>query len=71
VDGADLDGADWSALIQPLGEGDFELRGLLTTLDAIDFAGPVAFQGYGIRRPAREVLAATMAAWRSAHTSPR
>ena len=66
VNGADLDGTDWRTLIRPLGEGTFELRGLLTTLDALGFSGPVGLQGFGLDRPAREHLTQSMAAWRAA-----
>ncbi len=67
VNGADLEGADWRTLIRPLGEGNFDLRGFLATLDALDFAGPVGLQGFGIDRPAPEHLAQSMATWRAAH----
>ena len=67
VNGADLAGEDWRTLIRPLGEGTFELRSLLATLDAIGFDGPVGLQAYGISRPPREHLAESMVAWRAAH----
>ncbi|MBK9129641.1 MAG: methyltransferase domain-containing protein [Phycisphaerales bacterium] len=67
VNGADLAGEDWRTLIRPLGEGTFELRTFLATLDAIGFDGPVGLQAYGINRPPQEHLAASMAAWRAAH----
>ena len=49
-------------------QGDFELRGFLGALDRIGFCGPIGLQGYGIARPAREHLAASMAAWRAAQS---
>lgn len=67
VNGADLAGDDWRTLIRPLGEGSFDLRGFLAKLDAIGFDGPVGLQAFGINRPPREHLAASMAAWRTAH----
>lgn len=66
VNGADLEGTDWRTLIRPLGEGNFDLRSFLGTLDALDFDGPVGLQGFGIDRPANEHLAQSMAAWRAA-----
>lgn len=66
VNGADLAGKDWGTLIRPLGEGDFDLRAFLAVLDAIAFAGPIGLQAYGITRPAREHLTASMAAWHAA-----
>lgn len=67
VNGADVEGEGWKDLIQPLGSGDHDLGGLLRVLDEVGFEGPVGLQAYGIRRPAREHLAASMAAWRGAH----
>ncbi len=66
VNGADVEGTDWRTLIRPLGEGNFDLRGLLATLHATSFDGPIGLQGFGIERPAREHLAQSMAAWRAA-----
>ncbi len=71
VNGADLAGDDWPTLIRPLGEGDFDLRGFLETLDELGFAGPIGLQGYGITRPAQEHLAASMLAWRAASATVR
>ena len=62
--GADRQGSDWRTLIRPLGDGDFDVGALLATLDAIGFAGPIGLQGFGIDRPAREHLTASMAAGR-------
>lgn len=69
IHGADRAGTDWSTLIRPLGEGDFDLRAFVLTLDAIGFDGPIGLQGYGIKRPAREHLTASMAAWRAAQSA--
>ncbi len=68
--GADVDGDDWPTLIRPLDEGDFGLAGLLTTLDAIGFDGPIGLQGFGIALPPREHLARSLVAWRAAHRQP-
>ena len=67
LNGADLDGTDWSTLIRPLGDGDFDLRRFLASLDAVGFTGPVGLQAFGITQPAREHLHRSMAAWRAAH----
>ena len=67
VNGCDLQGTDWSTLIRPLGDGDFDLRSLLTTLDAIEFDGPVGLQGFGLAGPARAHLQQSIAAWRAAN----
>lgn len=68
VNGADLDGKNWSTLIQPLGQGSWDLGPFLDLLDDVQFGGPVGLQGYGIRRPAAEHLAESMATWRAEMT---
>jgi len=67
VNGADTHGADWTALIRPLDEGDHSLRALLAALDALDFHGPVALQAFGLPLEPRAHLSRSMAAWRAAH----
>lgn len=71
IHGADRDDQDWSTLIRPLGEGSFAVDALLDALDAMGFEGPMALQGYGLRAPARENLAASIAAWRRLHERSR
>jgi len=66
VNGADIDGKNWSKLIQPLGQGSWDLGTFVDLLDELQFTGPIGLQGYGIRRPAAEHLAESMAAWRTA-----
>ena len=61
---------DWGRLIQPLGEGSLDVGRVLRCLDAIGYQGPVNLQCYQIKRPAREHLALSMAAWRKLHTNP-
>ena len=66
VNGAEVDGADWGQLIQPLDAGDHDLRGLLEALDEVGFGGSFGLQGYGVRLPPEVHLARSMAAWREA-----
>ena len=66
VNGAEIDGADWGQLIQPLDAGDHDLRGLLEALDEVGFGGSFGLQGYGVRLPPEVHLARSMAAWREA-----
>jgi hypothetical protein len=54
----------WSRLIRPLGDGSFDAGEVVRLLDDIGSRGPVGLQGYGIKRPAREHLAASMAGWK-------
>lgn len=64
INGADREGTDWSRLIQPLGEGDYDVYGLLKALRNLGFEGPIGFQGYGIKGDVHAVLKKTMDAWR-------
>lgn len=54
----------WNRLILPLGEGSYDVAAFLRKVRAAGYTGPIGFQGYGIKEPAREVLAKTMAAWK-------
>jgi sugar phosphate isomerase/epimerase len=65
VNGAAAKGSDWNTLIQPLDRGDYDLRPLLRTLDAIEYRGPIGLQAFGINLPPREHLARSMTAWRA------
>lgn len=51
--------------IAPLDEGDFDQAGLLRTLKAVGYKGPVGLQCYGLRSDAAEHLARSMAAWKN------
>jgi sugar phosphate isomerase/epimerase len=64
--GADtgVTGGNWGKLIQTLDKGTFDQVALLKKLKAIGFAGPIGFQGYGIKGTAEEILTPTMNAWR-------
>lgn len=61
---------DWARLIQPLGQGNFDVARLLRVLDQIGYAGPVGLQCYGIKQPAREHLAQSIKAWRAISVKP-
>lgn len=65
ADAGDTKTMGWDRLIQPLGEGSYDVAGFMNKVQAAGYAGPVGFQGYGIKREPREVLTKTMAAWRS------
>ena len=64
VNGADSEG-DWSRLIQPLGQGSFDVAEVLKKLKEIGYAGPVGLQHYGIKGDAREKLGQSIEAWRT------
>ncbi len=67
LNGADARGTELRQLIQPVGQGDFDLHLLLTTLDDVAFDGPIALQGYGLSGSVRDNLRASMTAWRALH----
>lgn len=52
---------DW---IQPLGQGSGDISGFLNHLRAIDYAGPVGLQCYGIGGDAKVHLEESMLAWK-------
>lgn len=67
INGADRDNPDpndWSRYIRPLGQGDFDVYGLLRTLRRLGFSGPVGLQGYGLKGSMEEHLRTAMKTWR-------
>ncbi|MEM6912309.1 MAG: TIM barrel protein [Verrucomicrobiota bacterium] len=71
VNGADAQGkqtGDWSRLILPVGQGDFELGRVLSQLDEMAYEGPITLQCYGLSEPAAAHLAASAEAWRKLTT---
>jgi sugar phosphate isomerase/epimerase len=64
ADAGDTKKLGWDRLIQPLGEGSYDVRGFLAKVKAAGFAGPIGFQGYAIKLESRELLTRTMRAWR-------
>lgn len=56
--------AAWAEFIQPLGEGNFDMAGLLKRLDELGYQGPFAFQTYSLNGPASEYLKQSMDAWK-------
>lgn len=66
INGADagVTGPKWQSLIQPLGQGSYDVMPILRKLTAIGFSGPIGFQGYGIKSDAKSILEPTIKAWR-------
>lgn len=62
INGADHEG-DWNRLIRPLGEGDFDVYGVLKTLKTLGYAGPIGLQCYNVQGDTRKNLEKSMAAW--------
>jgi sugar phosphate isomerase/epimerase len=66
LNGADSHPAErgWPQLIQPLGQGSYEVAIVLNKLRAIGFQGPVTLQCYNLKGDPRTHLAASMLAWK-------
>ena len=54
----------WDRLIQPLGQGDFDVKSVLKILKELGYKGPVGLQCYGIRGGPLDHLPQSMEAWR-------
>jgi sugar phosphate isomerase/epimerase len=63
INGADSGGANWSQLIQPLGQGSFDTYILLKELKDLGYFGPVGLQGFGIGGDVYQNLKQSMQAW--------
>ena len=61
--------SNWSKLIRPLDEGDFDVRSVLKQLADLHYLGPVGLQAYGVNLPPKENLERSMAAWRHLNAS--
>jgi sugar phosphate isomerase/epimerase len=70
ADAGDTTTMTWARLIQPLGAGTYDVAGFVRRLQAAGYDGPVGFQGYGIKSPARDVLTQTINAWREMSSAP-
>jgi sugar phosphate isomerase/epimerase len=69
INGADRSGG-WTELIRPLGEGNFDVAGFLTSLDRIGYTGPIGLQCYNLKSQPEEHLAKSFAVWRSYRGQP-
>ena len=65
ADTGDTQAMGWDRLIQPLGEGTYDVAGVMQTLWTLGYVGPVGFQGFGIAGDPRGVLAQSIKAWRA------
>ena len=64
INGADRQGRDWNALIQPLGRGDYDVTELVRTIAKAGYRGPFGIQCYGLKGDPGVYLKQSMAAWR-------
>jgi len=63
INGADHTG-DWDRLVQPLGQGAFDVAPVLRTLKRLGYEGPIGLQHYGIKGDAHKNLQQSMDGWR-------
>ncbi|MBI5394856.1 MAG: sugar phosphate isomerase/epimerase [Verrucomicrobia bacterium] len=66
INGADTGaaGGSWNRLIQPLGQGSFDVVAVLRKLRELRYQGPIGLQGYGVGLPPKENLTRSMEAWK-------
>jgi len=62
ISGADsgCKGKDWDVLIQRLDKGTFSVYNFVKTLDELGYAGPILFQGIGVKVTTYEILKASV-----------
>jgi sugar phosphate isomerase/epimerase len=65
INGADRQGRDWNTLIQPLGNGDYDVTELVRTITKAGYRGPFGIQCYGLKGDPGVYLKQSMAAWRA------
>lgn len=64
ADGGDTRSMEWNRLIQPLGEGSYDVVAFLSTLHASGYRGPIGLQGYGLAGDPSENLIKSFSAWK-------
>jgi sugar phosphate isomerase/epimerase len=64
INGADHEG-DWNRLIQPLGQGEYDVKAFLKKVKATGYQGPTILQCYGIKGDREENLSRSMKAWKA------
>jgi len=59
----------WDKLIQPLGQGSYDVKGLLKILKDLEYKGPIGIIGFGIRQPAAKHLKTSLTWWKGLSSS--
>ena len=67
ADRGDTKAMEWDRLIQPLDHGSYDVAAFLRLLKELGYAGPIGFQGYGIKGDSKTILQQTMDGWEKAH----
>jgi sugar phosphate isomerase/epimerase len=60
----------WPQLIQPLGQGSYDVGIVLNKLQMVGYKGPIALQCYNINGDPKTLLTGSMAAWRKLNVDP-
>lgn len=63
ISGADEGGRDWKSLIQPVGQGTYDVAPVIRILEELEFNGPVGVQCYNIQGAPEDFLKQTFEAW--------
>lgn len=69
ADTGDTRKMNWDRLIQPLGEGSYDIGAFLDRMLASGYRGPIGLQGFGIKMEPIELLTRSMAAWKKYQAS--
>jgi sugar phosphate isomerase/epimerase len=64
ADRGDTQTMEWNRLIQPLGEGSYDVGAFLSILQAVGYRGPIGLQGYGVPGDSSENLIKSFSAWK-------
>ncbi len=65
ADAGDTRAMGWNRLIQPLGNGSFDVAGVLSALEELGYRGPVGLQCYNVPGDHEENLTRSLHAWRA------
>ena len=60
----------WAQLIQPLGQGSYDVGVVLKKVQTTGYQGPIALQCYNIKGDPKTLLGGSMAAWRRLSEGP-
>jgi sugar phosphate isomerase/epimerase len=68
INGADHEG-NWDRLIQPLGQGEFDVASFISKLKKAGYTGPVGLQCYNVKGDQETNLKASIQAWKKYSTN--
>ena len=64
ADDGDTTRMGWNRLIQPLGQGSFDVRRVLSVLKQNNYHGPIGLQGFAIAQKPEDFFPTSVTAWR-------